>query len=281
MRERVELLKTIGHEDNPPPEGVKLAEVKTYFSSFYKSTIRDGEPLDRHTIPGITEVETRFHYNATENSIIRALIHLVPLPIGAEIWHFTQQRQEWKVLDIGSGTGHWIDFYRRTFFAAHVTGIEIVDEMAAYLKEKYAADDAIEIFNTDISGPDCDFPVQYDLINAIGVMFHIVDDGLWRNAMRNIVAATKPGGILVIGGDFGPVSRNNQFHKKDEFSSWREHASSATAEAIVNKRLRSLSEWQSVAQENRLEVVDLVRSDIDQHISTPENDVLLLRKPAD
>lgn len=276
MRER-EKKKSAPASDK---ETTRLADVKKYFTSFYKSTVRDDTPCDRHTIPGITEVETRFHYNATENSIIRALLHHEPLPPGAELWHMMQQRKEWRVLDIGSGTGHWIDFYRNTFFATHVTGIEIVDDMADYLQKKYKDIPAITILQGDISQDDFTLAEPFDVINAIGVMFHIVDDNRWRTALSNLAALTKPGGLLVMGGDFGDTTYNDQFHKRDEFDSWQEHDALDDEEGIVNKRLRSLSMWQDEAASAGLTVIETVRSDSETGISTPENDVLLLQKPA-
>ena len=46
-----------------------------------------------------------------------------------------------------------------------------------------------------------------------------------------------------------------------------------------NKRVRALSTWVAEAARLGLEVVDLVRADRDYAITTPENDILLLRKP--
>ena len=255
-----------------------LADVKSYFTSFYKATVK-GDPQDRHTIPGVTELESRFHYNATENSIIRALVHYESLPPGAEMWHLLQSRKEWRVLDIGSGTGHWIDFYRDVFFAAHVTGIEIVDDMAKFLGAKYNGQDNVDIINTDISADGFTLPAPYDVVNAIGVMFHIVDDDKWLAALKNLAAATKPGGLLVMGGDFGDETRNVQFHKDDDFESWQDHDALEQEEHIVNKRVRSLDMWKDAAATCGLDVIELVRSDAEPGISTPENDVLLLKKP--
>ncbi len=255
-----------------------LADVKAYFISFYKSSVK-GAPRDRHTIPGITEVESRFHYNATENSIIRALIAHDPLPPGAEMWHMMQQRREWKVLDIGSGTGHWLDFYRDVFFAAHVTGIEIVPHMADFLREKYSGRADTDIVCGDISEAGFSLPRRYDIVNAIGVMFHIVDDEKWAQALKNLAALTAPGGLLVMGGDFGDETRNVQFHKRDDFETWQEHDAADGADTIVNKRLRSLRDWQALAAACGLTYISVVRSDSDDAISTPENDVMLLKKP--
>ena len=118
-----------------------------------------------------------------------------------------------------------------------------------------------------------------DSISAIGVMFHIVDDARWGTALRHLAAVLKPGGLLFVGGEFGAATRDVQFHGADEFSSWSE-AGRARAQGTrrVNKRVRSLRDWVRAASDAGLDVVDLVRSDRDPALTTPENDVLVLEK---
>ena len=83
-------------------------------------------------------------------------------------------------------------------------------------------------------------PVDY--ITAIGVMFHIVDDERWKRAVQNLAAVLKPDGVMFIGGDFGPETRNVQFHRKDEFKDWREHGTAEVPkdEVRINKRVGSV-----------------------------------------
>ena len=121
-------------------------------------------------------------------------------------------------------------------------------------------------------------PVDY--VSAIGVMFHIVDDAKWLVALKTLAAMLKPSGIMFIGGDFGAVTRNAQFHKTDTFESWRDYskAEGAESEIRVNKRVRSLAAWQDAAHAAGLSIVDLVRTEAAPSISTPENDVLVLMR---
>lgn len=222
-------------------------EEKRFFESFYRANIR-GEPRDSMTIGGVTEPESRFHYNATENSIIRALLAVSPPPRPemVEVWTALRRRRQDRLLDIGSGTGHWIDFMREVFFIGPATALEITEKMTSYLREKYAAREEVVVIQADIADAEFDpagLNGPFDYVTAIGVMFHIVDENKWNAAIANVARSLKTGGLFVIGDDFGVESRNVQFHRVDDFSTWREFK---TAEIVeneirVNKRVRSIA----------------------------------------
>lgn len=254
-------------------------DARTYWTSYYKAQLR-GQAGDWITVGAGTEVESRFHYNATENSIIRALLRREPVGgMTAAVWRFVQERRGRRLLDIGSGTGHWIDFFRQAFRVAEVVGIELAPQMADRLREKYAGDAAVTIHALDIS--DARFALageRFDLISAIGVMFHIIDDDRWRQAIANLAGTLEPGGVLIVGGDFGIDTRNVQFHGSDHFESWNEQSASSVDKSRVNKRVRSLADWHQAAADHGLAIADLVRSDREHGIATPENDILVLSR---
>lgn len=268
-------MRGINEQHNASVE--KAYDAQAYWNSYYKAQLR-GSAGDWVTVGAGTEVESRFHYNATENSIIRALLRREPVGgMTAAVWRFLQERRGRRLLDIGSGTGHWIDFFRQAFRVAEVVGIELAPQMVDRLREKYAADAAVTIRALDIS--DTPFALageQFDLISAIGVMFHIVDDDCWRQAIANLASTLKPGGVAIVGGDFGIDTRNVQFHASDHFESWNEQPASPTDKSRVNKRVRSLVDWHRAAADHGLAIADLVRSDREPGIATPENDILVL-----
>lgn len=256
---------------------------RTFFDSHYAATVR-GTPTDRMTIGAVSDIESRFHYNCTENSIIRALSHLEPPPTGAALaaWKMMRQRLGLRLLDVGSGTGHWIDFMMDVYDVAEAVAVEIAEAMASFLETKYA-DRNVRVLRDDIADPSFTAdriggPVQY--VSAIGIMFHIVDDQRWEQALKNLASVLTDDGVLIVGGDFGAETRNVQFHSVDEFKSWSEHEKLARQCGTnrVNKRIRSLSHWSRAAGAAGLEMVDLVRSDRDPSLTTPENDILLLRR---
>ena len=80
-----------------------------FFESYY-SIMKNGFS-DRITMaPDKNPRHARYHYNAVENSIITYFESRHPI----EGLH---------VLDVGTGAGHWIDFYLEVFQAAEVYDI--------------------------------------------------------------------------------------------------------------------------------------------------------------
>ncbi len=175
------------------------------------------------------------------------------------------------------GTGHWVDFYVDVYPAKSLAAVEFVPQMAEYLRKKYAGRKEVSVLQADIVEdplPEGDF----DIVNAIGVLLHIVEVERWQRAVARLFAAQKPGGLLLAGGDFGTETRDLQFHRTDHFESWREHDSADAPAKLSNKRVRSEADWLRLAASLGASVVDLVRSDAANFIRTPENDLLVLRR---
>jgi SAM-dependent methyltransferase len=267
---------TRGESQSPPAEG-QASEPRAFFSSYYRATAT-GPIRDSMTIGTVSEPEARYHYNACENAIIRSLARLMPVAGQApHVWRFAQERRGWKVLDVGSGTGHWVDFYLDVYLARSVTAVEFVPQMAEHLRARYAGRPEVTVLAADIA-EDALPTADFDVVNAIGVMFHIVDDERWRRAVARLLAALKAGGLMLVGGDFGVETRDVQFHRVDRFETWREHDASGAPATRVNKRVRSLADWSALAGNLGAAVVDVARSESDPALRTPENDLLVLRK---
>jgi SAM-dependent methyltransferase len=270
-----------GDKHGTSPEQQVAYDESAFWQSYYRAHARGRARLSDWTTIGVgTDPEARFHYNSVENSIIRALLRREPVAgVAPEVWRFAQRRRNLRLLDIGSGAGHWIDFFRDAFLVSGVVGVEITPQMVDFLKGKYEQDEAVTILGADIAADTIDVPGgAVDIISAIGVMFHIVDDARWRRALANLSGLLKPDGVMLIGGNFGAETRNVQFHATDEFESWSDQSTDPAAHIRVNKRIRSLADWQKAAGASDLLVVDLVRSDQEPGIMTPENDVLVLAR---
>jgi SAM-dependent methyltransferase len=237
---------------------------KAYFESFYKSSMQK-EFSDGITLrPKYNPLFVRFHYNAVENLII-------------EYFASNPSVSEPSVLDIGSGAGHWIDFYLEVFRAKRAVGSEISNAAVEALGSKYDRMGNVDIVEADVASSDFDLEDKFDIVNAIGVVFHIVDDGKWEDAVANIAKHLSDDGVAVIGGQFGRATRNVQFHNSDHFESWDEARGSSSEVALVNKRIRSLRHWKNCAGQAGLKIVGLKRARGRKEIETPENNVLLLR----
>jgi Methyltransferase domain len=236
-----------------------------YFESYYNAI--GGEISDRITIgPAVKELHSRYHYNCVENSIIRALLRC-------------SVKERPAVFDLGSGAGHWIDFYLDTFGASCVCGMDISKTCADVLRRKYAGADSVSILDGDISDSRFRLDRKFDVVNAIGVVFHIVDDALWLQALVNLRNLLNDDGLMVVGGEFGMISRNVQFHATDEFERLDEmRISRGGGEVRINKRIRSLRRWKKAASAAGLRVKLLVRTSNVSEILTPENNVMVLER---
>lgn len=252
-----------------------------YFDSWHRST---SELSDRITIsPTFSNLASRYHYNLVETKIMEFF--------GTREEFVRDDAPPRRLLDIGSGAGHWIDFFGELFELETAIGIEISTVCAEKLRAKYASRGAdlarVEIRSADVSSPDFDLGGDAHIISAIGVMFHIVNDDKWRQALANLARCMTDDGVLVVGGEFGERTEDIQFHKIDRFSSWQERTDAWEAfgdteseEVFVNKRVRSRALWEEAARAEGLAVVALGETKPDPRIRTPQNNVLFLRKAA-
>jgi SAM-dependent methyltransferase len=240
-------------------------DAKAFFESYHRSLGTD-DIADRQTIsPDIDEGRSRYHYNAVENSIIQYLAQHPPAP-GTTL------------LDIGSGSGHWIDFYRDVFGAGRAVGVEISGPDVELLRQRYAEAEEVTIVEADIADEGFRLDERFGIVNAVGVMFHIVDDDRWARAVRNLADQLTDNGVMFVGGQFGWLTQNVQFHEVDRYSSFEELRSARSDDVLVNKRIRSRWRWRRAAAAAGLSVVALEHTQRAQGLYAPENNVLVLRK---
>ncbi len=81
----------------------------------------------------------------------------------------------------------------------------------------------------------------------------------------------------MVGGQFGWLTQNVQFHDKDEFGNWDETVQVSEDRVRVNKRIRSLKYWKRGTKNAGLTLV--VRKKNSKRIGGegPERNLLLLR----
>jgi SAM-dependent methyltransferase len=236
---------------------------KEYFESVYKASLAN-EFSDGITLRGRYDpLHARYHYNLMENLII-------------EYFAEAGFKQGPRTLDLGSGAGHWIDFLLEVFRARRAVGVEISPSAVAALRRKYEGDERVTIVEGDASEDRFGLGESFDLISAIGVMFHIVDDARWERAVANLAGHLEPDGVMVVGGQFGRVTDNVQFHDTDQFDNWDEARTARGEVALVDKRIRSLRLWKNCADRAGLRVLAVKRADPQKGIETPENNVMVL-----
>lgn len=112
---------------------------------------------------------------------------------------FLEGRTDLEVLDIGSGTGFYLDRWRE-LGVRRVTASDFSEAAVARLRESYVDRSALKV---DIGGEPAELPpVQYDAVSIFDVLFHIVDDGRYRRAFDNLGRLVRPGGLLVFSENF-------------------------------------------------------------------------------
>ena len=180
---------------------------KKYFDSRY-NLMPDYD--NRRTLSAeTTPLYSAMHYNTIEGNIL-ALLN-----------RFNPGLADPKVMDIGSGNGHWIDFYRKNLGARAVTGVDIAAPAVENLKQKFADDPAISVFELDFSSDDVSAVGDgYDIISSIGTIHHITDDEKWARCVQNIASCLAPGGVCIVSDRFGIVSINDMFTSTDSMTGW-------------------------------------------------------------
>ena len=106
------------------------------------------------------------------------------------------------VLDVGSGTGFYIDRWRH-LRAGRITGADLTQVAVDTLARRYPEH---AFHRVDIGQPLPEggllTPGSFDAISVMDVLFHIVDDAQYARAFQNLAALLKPGGWLLWSDNF-------------------------------------------------------------------------------
>jgi SAM-dependent methyltransferase len=109
------------------------------------------------------------------------------------------QPERLSVLDVGCGTGFYLGQWQ-ALGVKHLAGLDISDWAVAQLAQAYPD---ITLYRADISAADSSLPEgTFDVVSAMDVLFHVVDDAAYLNALKNIHQALKVGGYLICSDSF-------------------------------------------------------------------------------
>lgn len=153
---------------------VKTDPVRDY----WESRFNPGVSLSTVGWLGLGESFNRWMYRVRRKTFLRLVRAYVPK--GA------------RVLDIGSGTGFYLDRWREADAGA-ITGSDLTDAAISSLSRRYD----VPLVRCDIGESEIPIRGPFDAISAIDVLFHIVDDTRYRQALRNLCALLAPNGILI------------------------------------------------------------------------------------
>jgi len=116
-----------------------------------------------------------------------------------------------RIIDIGSGTGFYLEYYQ-SYQPASLTGMDITQCSIEYLKKKFPEGHFIQHDISDQFLPPKD---AFDIISAMGVLYHIIDDNKFTQAVTNLCDMLVPEGYLLISDAFNepffPSARHAHF----------------------------------------------------------------------
>lgn len=96
-----------------------------------------------------------------------------------------------EVLDIGAGTGYWVAWWAE-HGAGRVDGCDLVPVAVERLRERFPGTFAVlDIGTAAPSG-------TYAMVGVLNVLLHVTDESRFQAALRNLAAAVKPGGHLLM-----------------------------------------------------------------------------------
>lgn len=136
-----------------------------------------------------------------------------------------------RVLDIGSGTGFFVEYYLNKG-ARSVAGLDITEVSVELLSKKFPEQ---HFYRLDISKGQYLVTDKFDIINVFDVLYHIVDDGEFKSAVKNIAISAMPGTWIFITDSLRPELGRAQ-----------------------HVRYRSLDHYRNILQDEGMEIVDVL-----------------------
>jgi SAM-dependent methyltransferase len=106
------------------------------------------------------------------------------------------------VLDIGVGTGFYVDFWRKFCQSKRVDGVDITNVAVENMRKRYPDS---QFFVADIGEKNLREKFgekTYGIVSAFDVLFHITEDEKYMRAIHNIYSLLKPSGIFVLSENF-------------------------------------------------------------------------------
>lgn len=146
---------------------------------------------DAFSLEGVGYLGLGRHYNSWLYRVRRRVFLRVMRQIDAD---YPQSR----VLDVGSGTGFYIALWQK-LGVRDLVGIDITHVARQQLQARFPD---YRFFTLDIGGT-LDWPeVDFDVVTVFDVLFHIVDDAAYAQAVANLAMLLKPGGWLIFSENF-------------------------------------------------------------------------------
>lgn len=141
------------------------------------------------------------------------------------------------VLDIGSGVGHWLVYWRKHGVQS-LRGCDLTETAVGQLNARFPD---VPVTQVDIGAPNPPIDGTFDLISVMAVLQHITNDDKWRQALSNVSSLLAADGSALI---IDPLVTHNFWtdEKPAGAMSW----------------LRRADEWKAALADAGLVIVDLI-----------------------
>lgn len=128
-----------------------------------------------------------------------------------------------RILDIGSGTGFYVDFYMKRG-AQNICGLDISETSVKFLAARFPS---CVFYVEDISRSSLDYLGDFDFISVISVLYHVIDDDLFKQSLKNLSSLCKIGGYLIISdalkGLWLPSAKHARLRRLEEYQPFLEN----------------------------------------------------------
>ena len=114
---------------------------------------------------------------------------------------------EISILDLGCGTGFYIEFWKKKG-AKNLTGLDLTQKSVSELSRRFAD---YSFYKGDIGDRDLNLNKKFDMITAFDILFHIVDEERFSQAIHNVGNMAREGAIILISDNFLRYDREKVF----------------------------------------------------------------------
>ena len=149
-----------------------------------------------------------------------------------------------RVLDIGSGTGFYVDCWRAAG-AGHITGCDLTGAAVERLRRRFPHVEFVRVDAADVA--DEFAAASFDAVSCMDVLFHIVDDDQYERAIRGIAQVVRPGGHFVLSENF--------LHRAEQRGERQVNRTASTIESILTSA--------GLAVERRVPMLVLMNAQVD------------------
>jgi SAM-dependent methyltransferase len=134
----------------------------------------------------------------------------IDLPVAYNLWLYRRKKEHLlnllrrqgfepkgaSVFEVATGSGVYVDFWRQQGIA-RLVGIDLSEAASAAMRTRFPQ---YHFHKRDLAEPGLAELVGtgFDLVTAVDVLYHIVDDEGFARSLENIAAVVAPGGLLAI-----------------------------------------------------------------------------------